>query len=492
MTTLPVLSVRRCWRRFTLCAAAAGVAAAIVACGGSGAGAGNPGPATGAPVVSFSQPADFGSGFTGTLTVTADASDAVAVAGVEFMVDGAPVGPADSAPPYSVSVDTSAYPAGQHVLRARAIDNEGNRSAWATRTVRFGTRTEPAGFTRNTSFVTGLNNATAFAQAPDGRLFIAEQGGTLRVVKNGALLPTPFLTVTANVDASGERGLLGVALHPNFANNGFVYVYYTSTAGGIHNRISRFTAVTAGADVAAAGSELVLIDLPTLGAANHNGGAIHFGSDGKLYAGVGDNTVGANSQNLASPLGKLLRLEDNGTVPLDNPFAASQQGQGRYVWAYGLRNPFTFAVQPGSGRIHINDVGESTWEEINLGARGANYGWPGSEGPDGVSAGTTAPLFAYKHSDASPPGSGPGGFFTGQAITGGAFYPTSGAFPAAYRGNYFFADLTSRFIAVLDLANDNTAFAFGSVGSTPVDLLAAGDGALLVLTRNGVVRFSAP
>lgn len=402
----------------------------------------------------------------------------------------AAVGAADTTPPYAVGVDTSAYADGQHVLRARATDNQGNRSAWATRIVRFGTRTEPAGFSRNEGFVSGLTDATAFAQAGDGRLFVAEQGGTLRVVKNGAVLPTPFLTV--NVDSSGERGLLGVALHPNFSNNGFVYVYYTSTTGGIHNRISRFTAATAGADVAAASSEFVLINLPMLGAANHNGGAIHFGTDGKLYAGVGDNAVGTNSQDLASPLGKLLRMNDDGTVPLDNPFAATQQGLGRYVWAYGLRNPFTFAVQPGSGRIHINDVGAGTWEEIDLGAAGANYGWPGSEGPDGVGAGTNAPLFAYRHDDTSPPGSGPGGFFTGLAITGGTFYPASGAFPAAYRGNYFFADLTSGFVAVLDLANDNTAYAFGSVSNAPVDMLVAGDGALLVLTRSGVVRFSTP
>src|SRR5207237_6516476 len=107
------------------------------------------------------------------------------------------------------------------------------------------------------------------------------------------------------------------------------------------------------------------------------------------------------------------------------------------IWARGLRNPFTFAVQPGTGRIHINDVGQITWEEIDLGVAGANYGWPGSEGPDNLASGFTAPLFAYKHSNASPAGSGPGGFFTGFAIAGGAFYPDSGNFPAAYRSSYF-------------------------------------------------------
>jgi glucose/arabinose dehydrogenase len=156
-----------------------------------------------------------------------------------------------------------------------------------------------------------------------------------------------------------------------------------------------------------------------------------------------------------------------------------------------LRNPFTFAVQPGTGRIHINDVGQNTWEEISLGAAGANYGWPLSEGPDNVSAGITGPLFAYRQTAASPPGSGAGGFFTGFAIAGGAFYPAGGGFPAAYHGNYFFADFGSRFVARLDPANDNAAYAFAQVATPPVDMLVGLDGALYVLTRSAVVRIAA-
>ena len=140
-------------------------------------------------------------------------------------------------------------------------------------------------------------------------------------------------------------------------------------------------------------------------------------------------------------------------------------GLGRAVWAYGLRNPFTFAVQPGTGRIHINDVGETTWEEINVGAAGANYGWPGSEGPDNVGAGVTAPLFTYKHADAAPLGSGPGGFFKGFAIAGGAFYPATGAFPDGYRDQYYFADFVSRFVGRIDLANGNAAYAFAQLSA---------------------------
>ena len=442
------------------------------------------------PTVALTAPANLATGLTGAVAVTATATDNVAVASVEFQIDGVAIGAADTSAPYATTLDTSLYPSGQHVVRARATDTSGNVSTWSTALVQVGgTTTQPSGFTRNESWVVGLASATAFAQAPDGRLFVAEQGGTLRVVKNGALLATPFATVA--VDSAGERGLIGVALHPSFATNGWVYIYSTRSIGGVsHNRISRFTA---NGDVAAAGSEVVLVDLPNLsGATNHNGGGMHFGSDGKLYVGVGDNANGAQAQNLALPFGKLLRFNDDGTIPTDNPFFATQTGLGRAVWAYGLRNPFSFAVQPGTGRIHINDVGETTWEEIDVGAAGANYGWPGSEGPDNVGAGITAPLFTYKHADAAPLGSGPGGFFKGFAIAGGAFYPATGAFPDGYRDQYYFADFVSRFVGRIDLANGNAAYAFASLGGQPVDLLVGSDGALYVLTRSGVTRISAP
>jgi len=350
-----------------------------------------------------------------------------------------------------------------------------------------GAVTQPAGFTRNEAWITGLASATAFAQAPDGRLFVAEQGGTLRVVKNGALLATPFVSIA--VDSNGERGLIGVTLSPTFANDGFVYVYSTRTTGGAHNRISRFTAA---GDVAAGGSETTLVDLPLLsGATNHNGGGMHFGADGKLYVGVGENANPPLAQDLSSPFGKLLRFNADGTIPNDNPFFATQAGIARAVWAYGLRNPFTFAFQPGTGKLHINDVGQNTWEEIDVGAAGANYGWPNSEGPDNVGAGITGPLFTYKHSAANPPGSGPGGFFTGFAIAGGAFYPAAGAFPAGYRDQYYFADFVSQFVGRYDLAND-AAYAFASLSGAPVDMLVGLDGALYVLTRGSVTRISSP
>lgn len=461
------------------------LAAGLAACGGgSGGGSdsgGNP-PST----ATLTAPADLASGLTGTLAITASAG--ADVAAVEFEVDGQSVGE-DSSAPYAASVDTALYAAGQHVIRARARDAAGNRSAWSGATVRFGNSAgAPAGITKNESWVSGLSSATAFAQAPDGRIFVCEQGGTLRVIKNGQLLATPFHTF-ADVDDAGERGLLGVAFHPGFASNGFVYVYRTTTQNGAHNRISR---LVANGDVST-GVETALVDLPALSSAtNHNGGAIHFGPDGKLYAGVGDNANGAKAPDLDDVFGKMLRFNDDGTIPGDNPFCNNTSEQRCAIWARGLRNPFTFAFQPGTGRLHINDVGQATWEEIDLGSAGANYGWPASEGPDNIGSGFTAPLFAYRHTAATPPGSGPGGFFTGLAIAGGAFYPAGGPFPAAYHGSYFFADFVNGWIGRLDLANGNAAYAFGHVGGSPVDLRVAADGALLVLTRSGIARFSAP
>ncbi len=315
--------------------------------------------------------------------------------------------------------------------------------------------------------ISGLSAPTAMDFAPDGRLFVCLQGGNLRVIKNGALLPTPFLTLT--VDSSGERGLLGVAFDPNFATNNFVYVYYTVPGSPAHNRVSRFTA---NGDLAVAGSETILLNLDNLsGATNHNGGAIHFGPDGKLYVAVGENANGSNSQTLANLLGKVLRINADGTIPIDNPFF-NTAGARKEIWALGLRNPFTFAFQPGTTRMFINDVGENTWEEINDGIAGSNYGWSITEGPTSDPR-FRAPLFAYGHGSTST---------TGCAIAGGTFYnPTTAQFPAAYIGKYFFADLCGGWIRVLDPAS-NTAADFASGISNPVDLKVAADGSLYYLS----------
>ena len=344
----------------------------------------------------------------------------------------------------------------------------------------------PTGFSENALVPAGsLPNATAMQFAPDGRLFVCQQSGELRVIAGGVLLATPFVDLT--VDPNGERGLLGVAFDPNFAVNQYVYVYYTVPGGGgvtVHNRVSRFTA---NGNVAQAGSELVIVELDNLsGATNHNGGAINFGpADGKLYIAVGENANGANAQTLSNRHGKMLRLNADGSIPVDNPttfpgIAGSPAGLNRAIWAVGLRNPFTFAFNPGGApAMLINDVGQSTWEEVNDGLAGVNYGWPNTEGT------TTNPLYqsprhAYGHGSTSS---------TGCAITGGAFYnPATPTFPAEYQNDYFFADYCTSWIRRLDTTT-NAVVGFATGGGSPVDLKVGNDGHLYYLSRGSGTVF---
>ena len=339
----------------------------------------------------------------------------------------------------------------------------------------------PSGFI-DTTAVSGLSSPTSMVWDPSSaRLFVTQQGGDLRVVKDGKLLSTPFLHLS--VDSNGERGLLGVELDPNFASNHFLYVYYTVPGSPPHNRVSRFTA---NGDVAQSGSEQVLLNLNNLSSAtNHNGGSLHFGADGKLYVGVGENANGSNSQTLTNLLGKLLRMNSDGSIPGDNPFVGTATGQNQLIYALGLRNPFTFAFQPGTGRLFINDVGQSTWEEINEGVAGANYGWPDEEGPASPPDPTyTDPLFFYGHGSTST---------TGCAITGGTFYnPPVAYFPSQYVGRYFFSDLCSGWIRQLDPSNGNAVTDFATGADTPVDLDTGPDGSLYYLehgTRVGRISF---
>lgn len=338
--------------------------------------------------------------------------------------------------------------------------------------------TLPTGFTESQYGSTLTpGSPTAMAFSPDGRLFVCLQGGQLRIISNGVLLANPFVTVTTT--ASGERGLLGVTFDPNFANNHFVYVYYTVPTAPIHNRVSHFTA---NGDLAVPGSETIIVELDNLsGATNHNGGAIHFGPDGRLYIGVGENANAANAQSINNRLGKLLRLNADGTIPSDNPttfpgIAGSPSGVNRAIWSVGLRNPYTFAFQPGTGRMFINDVGQSAWEEINDGIVGSNYGWSICEGVcSPPNANFRDPLFQYGHSGDPTT--------TGCAIVGGAFYnPPVNQFPPSYIGKYFYADLCSGWIRLMDPSN-NTASAFATGLSTPVDLQVGPEGSLYYLIR---------
>jgi glucose/arabinose dehydrogenase len=322
----------------------------------------------------------------------------------------------------------------------------------------------------------GISNPTVMEFAPDGRIFVAQQGGSLRVIKNNSLLTTPF--VTLNVNASGERGLIGIALDPDFATNNYIYLYYTVPGSSIHNRVSRFTA---DGDVALLNSEMIVLELdPLSGATNHNGGAMHFGKDGKLYIAVGENANTAHAQNLDTYHGKLLRVNKDGSVPEGNPFTTGSE-QRKRVWAYGLRNPYTFAVHPETGRILVNDVGQVTWEEINDATTGGrNFGWPATEGtfnpatfPD-----FTNPLYAYPHG---------GGDGNGCAITGGTFFsPFTSNYPSTYFGKYFFQDLCNSWINTLDLSGTNAVRASfaTSLNGNGLSLTVGTDGNLYYLSRS--------
>ena len=357
--------------------------------------------------------------------------------------------------------------------------------------------TLPAGFTEAPWGNSIASNCTAMAFAPDGRLFVCTQNGHLRVIDaGGTLLASDFVTLT--VDSSGERGLLGVAFDPNYGSNHYVYVYHTVPAGPSnspppHNQVSRFTADTsmpANENIALAGSQVTILDLNNLSTAtNHNGGAIHFGPDGKLYVAVGENANSANSQSLANRLGKVLRINSDGTIitgPGANPttfpgIAGSTSGVNQAIWVVGLRNPFTFGFQPGTTRMFINDVGESTWEEINDGIAGRNYGWGGgSEGPDNLGANFTGPISYYGHGSNSTS--------TGCAIVGAAFYnPEILQFPASYVGKYFYGDLCNDWIRYLNPTNNSSTLFASGISGALVDLHVGPDGALYYLVQSGQV-----
>lgn len=323
----------------------------------------------------------------------------------------------------------------------------------------------PEGFAASQVAV-GLDRPTRMEFAPDGRLFVCEQAGALRLVRNGMVVPEPFLSLATNTTSGSERGLLGLAFDPDFASNQFLYVYYTwkGNGAGAFNRISRFTASN---DTVVPDSELILqqFDFPAFGV--HNGGDIHFGPDGKLYASVGEHGVRTNSQSFGTRLGKILRLNTDGTAPADNPFFSSVSDSNRVIWALGLRNPYSFAFQPGTGRMLINDVGDIPIEEINEGLAGANYGWAAAEGPS-TNAEFQNPIFSYEAIAA--------------AIIGAAFYnPAVTNFPAAYAGNYFFGDFVHGLIRRLTFTNGVQATSFASGFSSLVDLKVGPDGALYAL-----------
>lgn len=322
-------------------------------------------------------------------------------------------------------------------------------------------------------FATGFIRPTTMQFAPDGRLFVLEQTGTIRIVEaNGYVQPEPFISL--NVNDVGERGLLGIAFDPNFEQNQYVYLYYTTNGTTIFNRLSRFQA---NGNKALLNSETILLDLPPLNKTNHNGGALHFGIDGKLYVAVGDNAVPTLAPDLNSVKGKILRINSDGTIPIDNPFYNQTAGNNRAIWATGLRNPYNLTVQPGTGRIMFNDVGQASWEEVNDGIAGANYGWPATEGETSDPE-YTSPVYAYPHAGS--------GINSGCAIIGSAFYnPAINRFPTEYIGDYFFTDFCNGWIAHYDPITDSVGYLTETpvTGGLPADLRVSEDGHLYYISR---------
>jgi glucose/arabinose dehydrogenase len=351
----------------------------------------------------------------------------------------------------------------------------------------------PSGFVDE--LVTSVASPTALAHTPDGRMLITAQGGTVRVYKNGVLLGAPAVDLTAKVCSNGERGLLGIAVDPLFATNGYVFLYYSfkkspACDSSTVNRVSRF--VMAGDTLS---TETVLIDNIPSPAGNHNAGDLNFAKDGLLYISVGDggcdyagnSGCAANNDAARDPhalVGKILRITRDGGIPPSNPYAsgagtapcavvgvlATPGVRCQETFASGLRNPFRFAFDANAAdtRFYINDVGQSSWEEIDLGTAGADYGWNVREGHCATGsttncgpppAGMTNPIFDYARSDGCT------------TITGGAFVP-NGTWPAEYQGKYLFSDYSCGKIFRLDPngAGGFTRVDFGTNLGTAVHL----------------------
>ena len=317
----------------------------------------------------------------------------------------------------------------------------------------------PPGF-QSEIYAVGLDQPAAIEFLPDGRLLVAELQEEILVIQPNAGVPdvAPFLHLD-NTGIFGGQGLLGIAVDPDFDANGYYYVYYTQGALN-RNRVSRFTASGNGT---VAGSEVVVWQDIQPAQDEHQGGGVVIGPDGKVYISVGEAFVPDDAQRLTSYRGKILRVNKDGSIPIDNPFHDGTGPNLDAIWAYGLRNPFRINFDSLTGRLFIGEVGGNdpaiAQEEINLGIPGANYGWPECEGACGI-AGFTSPIYSYGHAgrDAS--------------IIGGFTYRGS-QFPNAYFGSYFFADYAQNWIRRLTFNTNGTVSAV--VNFEPADGTLDGD-----------------
>jgi glucose/arabinose dehydrogenase len=302
---------------------------------------------------------------------------------------------------------------------------------------------------------TGLSGPVFLTQPlDDGRIFVVEQPGRIRVVRSGVLQTTAFLDISSRVLSGGERGLLSVAFHPNYATNRFFYVFFTTQTNG-DIRIERFTTTAANPEVADPATSKLILTIPHSLQTNHNGGLLSFGPDGMLYAGVGDGGGGGDpyqtGQDQNALLGSLLRLDISGdpyTIPPSNPYVGQANKRGE-IWAKGLRNPWRYAFDPPTGLLYIADVGQNSHEEVDVvpaSQAGVNYGWSVMEGASCYGAttctqtGLTLPVLDYAtHVSGTC------------SITGGYVY--RGTAIPAIRGHYFYSDYCAGFLKSFRYSN---------------------------------------
>lgn len=308
------------------------------------------------------------------------------------------------------------------------------------------------------SFATGFTRPIDIQNAGDDRLFIVEQDGLIKIIDGGATNATPFLSIAVN-SVGNEQGLLGLAFHPDYANNGFFFVNYTQADRS--TQISRFQ-VSSDPDIADAGSELSILNVPQP-FANHNGGCLQFGADGYLYIGLGDGGSANDPQNIAQNptrlLGKMLRIDIDNTngstnyaIPDDNPFIADTAILDE-IWAIGVRNPWKFSFDATTNELWIADVGQNEIEEINkvaAGVGGQNYGWRCYEGNEDFNTGGCADISTYTFPLADYTHTADGAFKC--SVTGGYVYRGS-TYPGMI-GAYIFADFCSNELAFVDDTNN--------------------------------------
>jgi glucose/arabinose dehydrogenase len=314
----------------------------------------------------------------------------------------------------------------------------------------------------------GFTDPTGFEFAPDGRIFILQRTGEVKIYKNGQILPQNFVTLPSA--STGDRGLIGIVFDPDYQTNHWVYFWYTSS-DDLLNRLVRFNAF---GDVATEGP-VELYKTPVPSQQLHVGGGLTFGPDGRIYIGVGDNGTSTNGQDYSVPNGKILRLNKNGSVPQDNPYYG-MSGYLPEIWAAGLRNPWRGGFDPQTNYLYYGDVGNTQWEEVNRIVKGGNYGWPNAEGMcDQNTTNCSAyinPLFTYNHDNQS------------SAVTGGLVYRGS-MFPQTYQGRYFFGDYARGFIRTIGLDGNGNYVDdkdFDMNAGSVVDFKQAIDGSLYYLT----------